>query len=58
MHRVDVKRFAIGKYAVTNAEFAAFLNETGDRGSQAEPWFEDKSADTDDSRIKIMKVRV
>ncbi len=52
VHRVAVKRFSIGKYEVTNAEFVAFLNEIGDRGSQSEPWFEDKSAD---SRSHIIK---
>ena len=29
LHRVKVKAFAIGKYEVTNGQFAAFINETG-----------------------------
>jgi formylglycine-generating enzyme required for sulfatase activity len=52
VHRVTVKRFAIGKYEATNAEFVAFLNDRGDQLIKSELWFYDKSTDSDSHIIK------
>jgi formylglycine-generating enzyme required for sulfatase activity/tetratricopeptide (TPR) repeat protein len=47
LHWVSVKKFAMGRYEVTNAEFLRFLNAVKRRGTQEEPWFETKSEDSD-----------
>ncbi|MEA2049650.1 MAG: formylglycine-generating enzyme family protein [Campylobacterota bacterium] len=48
-HRVTIPNdFYIGKYEVTNEEFAKFLNDSNVQGN----WFEDKSQDSDSRIIK------
>jgi formylglycine-generating enzyme len=37
-HRVELSSFAIGRYEVTNAEFAEFLNEQGNQVVDKIPW--------------------
>ncbi len=45
VHEVYVDGFWMEKYEATNAQFAAFLNDKGMRGSKDKPWFETKSED-------------
>jgi formylglycine-generating enzyme required for sulfatase activity len=47
VHWVNIEKFAMGKYEVTNAEFVRFLNAVKRRGTKKEPWFETKGEDSD-----------
>ena len=38
-HRVDLARFAIGRYPVTNAQYAAFVREQSEHRPQGVGWF-------------------
>jgi formylglycine-generating enzyme len=37
-HRVEIKRFAIGKYSVTRAQYEVFVNETGRQSDGCMVW--------------------
>ncbi|MBU0653877.1 MAG: SUMF1/EgtB/PvdO family nonheme iron enzyme [Gammaproteobacteria bacterium] len=50
VHSVTVADFEMGVYEVTNAQYVAFLNAVGQRGTKEQPWFETKAED-DTSRI-------
>ncbi len=50
-HQVRVPDFAIMATEVTNAQYAAFLNAAGRRGTQDRPWFESRAEDSQ-SRIE------
>jgi len=46
VHRVSVRKFAMGKFEVTNAQFVKFLNAIKRRGNDSKPWFETKAEDS------------
>jgi len=50
-HQVRVRDFGIMATEVTNAQYAAFLNASGRRGTQDRPWFESQQEDPQ-SRIE------
>ncbi len=52
VHTVAIPDFEIGMYEVTNAQYVAFLNTVGQRGTEQQPWFETK---TEDSTSRIVE---
>jgi formylglycine-generating enzyme required for sulfatase activity len=49
-HEVSVPDFYIGKYEVTNQEFAAFLNAEGNQKEEGRTWYD---TDSESARIKF-----
>jgi len=50
VHEVCVDGFWMGRTEVTNAQYVAFLNSVGKRGTKSKPWFE---TEDEDSRSQI-----
>ncbi|MCP4697710.1 MAG: SUMF1/EgtB/PvdO family nonheme iron enzyme [Gammaproteobacteria bacterium] len=45
VHKVSVSAFDMGRYEVSNIEYAVFLNAVGHRGSVDQPWFHTQDED-------------